>query len=105
MRYTERIIFRTVIDEGGYNPSTGRTDPPTYSDEMLPCEISPVSGERKMHLFGVITIRAFKVRLQRPFKKHFEDVVIGGRPYEVLTKIDHDTGGGFTGLYVKEKGG
>lgn len=103
MRYDDRITFQKLVKESKYNPVTGRTDPPTYMDETLPCEISPVSSERKMHLFGVITIKAFKVRLQRSYDKFFENVQINGEEYEVLTKVDRETGGGFTGMYVKKK--
>lgn len=103
MIYKHRITFRNIVSQGGYNPDTGKTEPPTYKLTVVPCEISPVSGERTLRLFGSITIKAFVVRLQRTYTAHYQDVTIDGKSYEVIRHVNHDAGRGFDGLYVKEK--
>ena len=103
MIYKHRITFRKMLSPGGYDNSTGKTLPPTFKLTLVPCEISPVSSERTMRLFGSITIKAFVVRLQRTYTEQYQDVTIDGKPYEVLRHVNHDPGRGIDGLYVKEK--
>ena len=88
---------------GKYNPDTGLTSAPTFEDVTLPCELGPVSAERTLRLFGSITLRANVVRLQRRVTGNYHEVLVNGRPFEVLRQLDHDGESGFTGLYIKEK--
>lgn len=103
MRYDDRITFRRLKTPARYNPDTGLTSAAAFEDITLPCEIGPVSAERTMRLFGAITIRANVVRLQQRYTGAYQEVTVNGRPFEVLRHIDREGGGGFTGLYIKEK--
>ena len=105
LRYADRITFRRLVAKAKYNPETGLTSAPTYQDTTVPCEIGPVSAERTLLLFGAITLQARVVRLQRVYTEAYEEIRVGGRAFEVLRQIDHDTGRGFTGLYIREKVG
>ena len=102
MIYKHRIIFKRTVKQERYNPETGRTEPAVIRETMVPCEINPVTADLKVRLFGKMTVRAFKVILQRVYKGPFDSVTIDGKPYEVLSETNYETGGGFTALYVRE---
>ena len=93
MRYADRITFRALTKAAAYNPDTGTTDPAQYTDTTMPCDLGPVSIERTARLFGDVTIRASVARLQRPYTGRVDEVLVNGRPFQVLREIEREREG------------
>ncbi|SIT91693.1 hypothetical protein [Edaphobacillus lindanitolerans] len=80
MRFADRVTF---IQEtgGGYNPDTGRHEPPEIRRETLPCNLSYVGIDRQKELFGQIDRATAIVRLRQPYSRRFDYAEIEGRRY------------------------
>lgn len=81
MRYSDRVIFVTE-SEGGFNPDTGNHDEAVQVKETKPCNITPVGTERSVQLFGEIDTNIIVSRLQRPYNRVIDYVVIPSGQYK-----------------------
>ena len=91
MRFADRITFIAETG-GGYNPETGKHDPPSTNRVVIPCHLSRLGMDRTNQLFGVVDKVVTVARLQRPYTERFTSVSIDDEPYKVLRKSDYRKG-------------
>lgn len=88
MRFTDRVTFVKETG-GGYNSDAGRHEEPTRTENIMPCNFSPLGTDRTATLFGDIDTKATVVRLQRPYTKPFDYVEVNGTRMNVRRDINH----------------
>lgn len=81
MRYDKRITFVTE-HAGGYDPDTGKHEEPRIEEDAKPCNLSALGITRTNELFGQIDKKIVVARLQRPYNKPFDHVLIKKGEYK-----------------------
>lgn len=88
MRYVDRITLVTET-EGGFNPNTGNHDKPIRHEDTLPCNLNSVGIDRAVKLFGNIDIAVTVARLQVPYNKPYDYVMLNGERVNVKRHVKH----------------
>ena len=81
MRMSDRITFVTISDSY-YDPNKGEYVESEPVEETKPCKLSTVGIDRSKELFGEIDIQVIIARLQRPYLKEFDHVLIKNGLYK-----------------------
>lgn len=81
MRMSDRITF-VVVGESYYDPDEGGYVESEPIEETKPCKLSAMGTDRTNELFGQIDIKVVVARLQRPYLKGFDHVLIKGGLYK-----------------------
>lgn len=91
MRFNRRITFVAEY-EGGYNPETGQHDEPRKEKDIVACNLSELGIERTNELFGQIDKKIIVARLQRPYHKPVDYVLIDEQKYIIKRQSDYRKG-------------
>lgn len=81
MRMSDRITFVTISDSY-YDPNKGEYVESEPVEETKPCKLSTVGIDRSKELFGEIDIQVVVARLQHPYLKEFDHVLIENGLYK-----------------------
>jgi hypothetical protein len=97
MRFADRLTF--VSDKDSYyDPTLGQyVDGETVKD-VQPCHLSSLGTERTVQLFGNLDKGVTVARLQRPYKKEFDHVLINEQKFLVQKQSNYKKGV----LYLEE---
>ena len=91
MRFADRISFVTRA-ESYYDPDKGEYVESEPIEDVKPCNLSTLSTQRTNELFGSINEMVTVARLQRPYNKDFDYVLIDNEKYEVTRQSDYRKG-------------
>ena len=91
MRFSDRITF---VREGEtyYDPIQGGYVEGEPIIDTVPCNLSTLGTERTNELFGQIDKKIIVARLQRPYTKTFDRIVINGQKYNLKRQSDYRRG-------------
>ncbi|WZY01598.1 hypothetical protein NSQ26_06050 [Bacillus sp. FSL W7-1360] len=90
MSYRDRLTF--VKEESRYNPVTGKHELVEMNKDVQPCLLSVLSTERTNTLFGNIDQRIIVARLQRPYTKACDYVLIDNKKYHIKRQSNYRKG-------------
>lgn len=90
MRYADRITF-VKVEGGGYNPDTGNHDESSSAKDIQACHLSSLGVDRMNQLFGTLDKEIQVARLQRPYRKEYDHVLINDIKYSITRHIPHRT--------------
>ena len=91
MRFSDRISFVTE-PEKEYDPNTGRYTTHEPVIDTKPCKLSSMGSQRTVELFGEIDRVITVARLQRPYTKPFDYVLIDNQKYTERRQSDYRKG-------------
>lgn len=100
MRFADRITFVRDADSY-YDPTLGQWVEGEVVKDVQPCQFSPLGTERTVQLFGNLDKVVTVARLQRPYKKKFEHVLINEEKFLVQKQSNYRKGV----LYLEEVAG
>lgn len=84
---------------GGYNPDTGRHEPPVTQFTVLPCNVSSLGIDRRRALFGDFDVERIVVRLQQPYEGAITKAIVEGKAYKLT---QHNQFNPRTAFYLEE---
>lgn len=97
MRFADRIIFVRDADSY-YDPALGQWVDGEVVKDVQPCHLSALGTERTVQLFGNLDKGVTVARLQRPYKKEFQHVLIDEAKFLVQKQSNYKKGV----LYLEE---
>ncbi|MDY0394788.1 hypothetical protein ACFSMW_06615 [Virgibacillus halophilus] len=91
MRFSDRIAF---VNEGEpyYDPVKGEYVEGEPTTDIKPCKLSTMGVDRTNELFGQIDRVVTIARLQHPYNKEFDYVLIKEQKYNVKRQSDYRKG-------------
>lgn len=81
MRMSDRITF-VAVGESYYDPNLGEYIESEPAEETKPCKLSTVGTDRSNELFGKIDTQVIVARLQRPYLKEFDYILVKSGLYK-----------------------
>ena len=91
MRFNKRLTFVTDSDSY-YDPVKGDYVEGEKTYNTVPCNISSLKVDRTKELFGEIYNNIVVARLQRPYDKTFDYIVIDGKKQNIKHRSDYRKG-------------
>lgn len=91
MRFDKRITF-VKETESYYDPVLGEYIEGVPIEDTLPCNLSKLGIERTNELFGQLDKVITVARLQRPYLKEFDYVMINEQKYNMQRQSDYRKG-------------
>ncbi|WP_433956990.1 hypothetical protein [Cytobacillus horneckiae] len=91
MRFNNRITF-VQEQEAQYDPIEGKWTEGVPLDDIVPCNLSTLGVTRTNELFGQIDKKIIVARLQLPYNKIIDYVLIGEQKYQIKRRSDYRKG-------------